>query len=156
MNLRQWPWTGSPGPRDPRPANRDELFVLSLIGGGLLVVLLAIIAGLFGWFESKVNQPLPNWAENVLVAVATACSLKLGDVLAVLAALAAGRQSTKQTETLGKALADSVPSAPALPYLPPDANAAAAAGARQATEAAGEVADELAGQAPETDEGKAP
>lgn len=131
----------------PRPSNRDELFVLALVGFGLLAILFAIIAGLFGWFESKVNAPLPNWAENVLVSIATACALKLGDVLAVLAALAAGRQAGKQTETLGKALAGSIPADPPLPVLPPDAAAAAAAGAEQAAGAAGAVADDLASNA---------
>lgn len=140
--------------RDPRPTNRDELIVLSLIGGGLLAVLFSIIAGLFGWFESRASAPLPNWAENVLVSIATASALKLGDVLAVLAALAAGRQAGKQTETLGKALAGSVPVDPPAPALPPGAAAAAAAGAEQAAGAAGAVADDLANEAAPAEPGE--
>lgn len=145
--------------RSPRPSNRDELIVLSLIGFGLLAILFSIIAGLFGWFESKAQQPLPNWAENVLVSIATACALKLGDVLSVLLALATGRQAGKQAEAQTKALADSVPVAP-VPVLPPDAAAAAAAGAQAAAGAAGEVADDLANEAapaePGEDEGNRP
>jgi hypothetical protein len=88
-----------------RPSHRDELIVLSLIGGGLILICVLIIVGIFGWFESKLSQPLPNWAENVLVALGTTAGLKLGDVLAALVTLATGRQ----VETLGKQLADSSP-----------------------------------------------
>lgn len=83
-----------------RPSHRDELIVLSMIGGGLIVIVILIIVGLFGWFETKANVPLPNWAENVLVAIATAATLKLGDVLAALVTLATGRQVEKMGERL--------------------------------------------------------
>ncbi len=148
--------------RTPRPSNRDELIVLAFIAFGLLAILFSIIAGLFGWFESKAQQPLPNWAENVLVSIATATALKLGDVLSVLLALATGRQVGKQAEALGVALAGSVPLDPPapVPAIPADAAAAAAAGAERATAAAGAVADDLANEAdpaePGTDERNAP
>lgn len=112
-----------------------ELIVLALIGLGLLMILLGIIAGLFGWFESKVNQPLPNWAENVLVSIATAAVLKLGDVLGTLVALSGGRT----VESLSHQLATSTP-APVEPA--PDA----AAAAEQVAEAAVDEAAAIAGQ----------
>lgn len=85
-----------------RSQSRDELIVLSLIGGGLIVILLSIVAGLF---LATQNTALPNWAENVLVSIATACALKLGDALAALVTLATGRQ----VEKLGDKLASSSP-----------------------------------------------
>jgi len=87
----------------PRTAHRDELAVLSLIGGGLIVILLSIIAGLF--LASKATA-LPNWAENVLISIATAAALKMGDVLAALVTLATGRQ----VENFGNQLAAATPS----------------------------------------------
>src|SRR5690349_6937647 len=86
-------------------SHRDELVVLSLIGLGLIVICVLIIVGIFGWFESKATAPLPNWAENVLVALGTTDGLKLGDVLAALVTLATGRQ----VETMGARLAESTP-----------------------------------------------
>jgi cobalamin biosynthesis protein CobD/CbiB len=79
--------------------------VLLVIAVGLIAILLAIIAGLFGWFESKTTAPLPNWAEYVLVAIATATVLKLGDCLSTLIALAQGRQ----VGDMGTKLAASAP-----------------------------------------------
>ena len=70
----------------------SDRMVLIVISGGLISILLCIIAGLFGWFKARANVPLPNWAENVLVSIATACALKLGDCLSTLVALASGRQ----------------------------------------------------------------
>lgn len=98
-----------------KPANgcrehTGNLIVLSLIGGGLLAILLAIVAGLF---FSQGSSSLPNWAENVLVSIATACSLKLGDALSALVALATGRQ----VEAFGHQLAGSAP--PVMPAPPP-------------------------------------
>jgi hypothetical protein len=79
--------------------------VLLMISLGLIIIIFSVIAGLFGWFESKVNQPLPNWAENVLVAIVTAAVLKLGDCLSTLLALSSGRQ----VERLGNQLANTLP-----------------------------------------------
>jgi dolichol kinase len=79
----------------PSDRNADR-WVLGLISFGLLAILLSIVWGLF------LNpRTLPNWAENVLVSIATACALKLGDCLATLIALASGRQ----VERLGQSLA---------------------------------------------------
>lgn len=117
---------------DVRDNHRNELIVLSLIGSGLILIVVLIVVGLFGWLESKVMQPLPNWAENVLVAIATACTLKLGDVLAALVTLATGRQ----VETFGQQLAQSSPAKKPVP-------ASAEAAAEQVAEAALEEAEEI-------------
>jgi hypothetical protein len=117
----------------PRGAHRDELFVLSLIGGGLIIILLSIIAGLF---LAKGATGLPNWAENVLVSIATASALKLGDALAALVTLATGRQ----VENLGQQLATSTP----MKLLPAPAEATDAA--EQVADAAQERADQISGE----------
>jgi len=113
-----------------RSAHRDELVVLSMIGGGLIVILLSIIGGLF---LTKGSTALPNWAENVLVSIATASALKLGDVLAALVTLATGRQ----VEKLGQQLATSTPGKPS--YVPADA----ANAAEQVADAAADRAEDF-------------
>lgn len=115
----------------PRAAHRDELVVLSLIAGGLILILLGIIAGLF---LAKGATALPNWAENVLISIATASVLKLGDALAALVTLATGRQ----VEKLGQQLASSSPS---MTIVPADA----AAAADEVAVAAQDRADEING-----------
>lgn len=77
-----------------------DRIVLLVISAGLIVILLSIIIGLF-----LTPRSLPNWAENVLVSIATACALKLGDCLSTLVALATGRQVGE----MGTKLAGSVP-----------------------------------------------
>lgn len=84
----------------PPTASTADRWVLSVIAGGLLAILLSVVWGLF------LNpRTLPNWAENVLVTIATASALKLGDCLATLVALASGRQ----VERLGNQLHQSSP-----------------------------------------------
>lgn len=128
-------------------SHRDELVVLSLIGVGLIAIIILIICGIFGWFESKATAPLPNWAENVLVAIGTAAILKLGDVLAALVTLATGRQ----VETMGARLADSTPTKRAPTPINDGSGKtveeAAADGADQTATAARAEADALADQA---------
>lgn len=116
-----------------RDNHRNELIVLSLIGGGMILVVILIVCGLFGWFESKVAQPLPNWAENVLVGLVSVLGLKLGDVLNALVTLAVGRQ----VESLGNAAANSIP----VKRAPADAADAAAQTAEAAVQEAEEIAD---------------
>jgi cobalamin biosynthesis protein CobD/CbiB len=111
-------------------SHRDELIVLSMIGGGLVLILVLIICGLFGWFPSRSPNALPNWAENVLVALASMAGLKLGDVLAALVTLSAGRQ----VEKMGDRLADSAPSETKKPTQGEDAR-------EQIEEAVEEVVD---------------
>jgi hypothetical protein len=77
-----------------------DRIVLLVISGGLIVILLGIITGIF-----TTPRALPNWAENVLVSIGTAAALKLGDCLSTLIALSTG----KTTERLSSQLANTVP-----------------------------------------------
>jgi hypothetical protein len=79
----------------PQEALSDRI-VLLVISTGLIVILLTIIVGLF-----VTPRALPNWAENVLVSVATASALKLGDCLATLVALAGGPSAPVPVEPQG-------------------------------------------------------
>lgn len=124
----------------PRSSHRDELVVLALFGGGLIGILGGIIAGLF---LSDGTVSLPNWAENVLVALVTGALLKMGDVLSALVALSTGRQ----VEGMSKALAEASP-AHAVP-------ADAADAARQTADAADQQAEAIERRA-EPPEGEAP
>lgn len=76
--------------------------VLLVISGGLIVIILAIIVGIF-----VTPRALPNWAENVLVSIGTAAALKLGDCLSTLIALSTG----KSVERLGTQLGNAAPPA---------------------------------------------
>jgi hypothetical protein len=84
-------------------AGTHERGVLLVVALGLITILLAIILGLF-----TTPRVLPNWAENVLVSIATAAGLKLGDVLSTLVALSSGRS----TERLGTLLGNAPPAGP--------------------------------------------
>jgi hypothetical protein len=108
---------------------RHQMMVLSLISGGLILILLAIVGGLF-----LTPRALPNWAENVLVSIATASALKLGDCLSTLVALASGGS----VERLGNKLAESAPLEVVAP-APPDV----AAASQQVADAAQEEADQI-------------
>lgn len=78
----------------------SDRIVLLVISTGLISIIMSIVWGLF------LNpRTMPNWAENVLVSVATACALKLGDCLSTLVALSTGRQ----VERLGTQLAGTLP-----------------------------------------------
>lgn len=116
--------------KQPHCQRRDELIVLGVIAVGLVIITLAVVLGLF-----LDNNGLPNWAENVLVAVATAAALKLGDCIAALTALSTGRQ----VESFGNQLAASQPQQPRA--APPDAVAAAEDVAGAAEERAEEIAE---------------
>lgn len=74
--------------------------VLLAIAMGLVVILLAIILGLF-----LTPRALPNWAENVFVSIATTSALKLGDCVNAIVALSTGRS----VERLGTQLGNSAP-----------------------------------------------
>ncbi len=82
------------------PDTARERNVLMVIAVGLIVILLAMIVGIF-----TSPRSLPNWAENVLVSIGTAAVLKLGDCLATLVQLSTGRS----VERLGSQLGQSVP-----------------------------------------------
>lgn len=85
---------------DPLPVERiTDRAVLMMISGGLIVIILAIIVGIF-----VTPRALPNWAENVLVSIGTAAALKLGDCLATLVALSSGKSVERLGTQLGNAL----------------------------------------------------
>ena len=115
-------------------ARRREFVVLQTVVAGLIVILLSIIWGLF---LAKASTALPNWAENVLVSIATASVLKLGDCLSALVQLASGRQVAQ----LGERLANS---APAETPAPADAQEAA----QDTADAAQNKADAIKGAKP--------
>lgn len=77
-------------------ARRREFVVLLVIAGGLIAILLTIIVGLF-----LTPRALPNWAENVMVGIASVTGLRLGDCLSALVQLASGRQVMQLGEKLG-------------------------------------------------------
>lgn len=79
--------------------------VLLVIVAGLVAILLAVVLGIF--ITARPGFILPNWAENVLIAVGTGALLKFGDCLSALVALSSGRDVVH----LGSRLADSVPAA---------------------------------------------
>ena len=113
-------------------SRRREFVVLLTISTGLILIIVLIVAGIFGWF--KRTAPIPDWAENVLVAIATAAILKLGDCLNALVQLATGRQVSQ----LGEKLAASAPADPPTP-VPQEA----VEGAQSAADAAQERVDDL-------------
>lgn len=80
--------------------------VLLAISLGLIAILLAIIVGILFHVPGKGSAAaIPNWAENVLVAIATGTLLKVGDAINALVALASG----KQVGQLSTQLAQSAP-----------------------------------------------
>lgn len=84
--------------------DRAVLFVAAI---GLMAVLLAVVIGIFNVDPVPAGQQgIPNWAENVLVAMVTGALLKVGDVISAIVALS----SNRQVERLGNQLGSSVPS----------------------------------------------
>jgi ABC-type uncharacterized transport system permease subunit len=80
--------------------------VLFTVGAGLIAVLLALVIGIFNVKPVGAGQAgIPNWAENVLVAVATGALLKIGDVISAVVTLS----SNRQVERLGNQLGQSAP-----------------------------------------------
>lgn len=102
----------------------------------LLVIAIGLIAILFAATLGVVNPndetPIPNWAENVLVALVTGALLKLGDLIAAVVALATNRQ----VERLGTQLGQSQPLDGTVPHNAADA-------ARKTADAADRKADEI-------------
>ena len=123
-----------------RPSHRDELVVLSMIGAGMIVTVILVIIGIFGWFQTKATAPLPNWAENVLVSIISIFAVKIGDVLAALVTLATGRQTEKIADKLGESQPVTVLAGPA----PADVVEAA----QDTADAAQAKADKIAQAAP--------
>ena len=123
-----------------RPSHRDELVVLTMIGGGMILTVILVIIGIFGWLDTKASAPLPNWAENVLVSIISIFAVKIGDVLAALVTLATGRQTEKMTDQLANA---GPPVAPPI-EAPKDVGEAA----DQMVDAAKTEADKIKGENP--------
>ncbi len=68
--------------------------VLMLIGGGIVVIILAIIGTIaFG-------RNMPEWAESVFSAIVGGAIVKLADVLSALVALSSSRQMERVTDQL--------------------------------------------------------
>lgn len=80
--------------RPQLPGDGDR-FVLMLIGGGIVLIILAVIIAM-------ALATLPDWAESVFSAIVGGCVVKLADVLSALVQLAGGRQ----VERLGTQLAN--------------------------------------------------
>jgi len=74
--------------------------VLTVIAVGLIVIIAGIVAVIYGATRPGAAS-LPNWAENVLVSIATAALLTLKECLSTLVALSAGKQLTSLGTQLG-------------------------------------------------------
>lgn len=112
-----------------------DRLVLLVVGLGLIAILFAATIGVVAPRETS---PIPNWAENVLVALVTGALLKLGDLIAAVVALATNRQ----VERLGTQLGQSQP-------LDTGSTPDAASAARKTADAADRKADEIAAKVPE-------
>jgi len=90
---------------NPKAEKITDRVVLLAIVVGCVAILLAVVAGIVWTGRRPGELPLPNWAENVLVALSTAVALILKEALSTLVALASG----KQVATLGTQLANAGP-----------------------------------------------
>ncbi|MEA3390010.1 MAG: hypothetical protein U9R64_12170 [Pseudomonadota bacterium] len=68
--------------------------VLTLIGGGIIAVVLAIITAI------AFAKSMPEWAESVFSAIVGGMIVKLADVLSALVALSSNRQIERVTDQL--------------------------------------------------------
>lgn len=87
-----------------RPTNDQEgdRFVLMLVGGGIVLIILAVIVAMS-------VAKLPDWAESVFSAIVGGAIVKLADVLSALVQLSTSRQNTRQTERLTNQLTGASP-----------------------------------------------
>nr|WP_086491281.1 hypothetical protein [Novosphingobium panipatense] len=77
--------------------DRDgDRLVLMLIGGGIIAIILAIIASL------AFARHMPDWAESVQSAIVGGALVKLADVLSALVTLSGGREREKLTDQLSQ------------------------------------------------------
>lgn len=81
---------------DDRAGDR---LVLMLIGGGIITLLMSIIAAI------TFAKNMPDWAESVFAMIAGGAIVKLADVLSTLVALSGSRQ----LERMGDQLANATP-----------------------------------------------
>ena len=80
-----------------------DRFVLVLIGGGLVLIVMAVIGAI-----AFVQKDLPDLAESIFGAIVGGSLVKLADVLSTLVALASNRQVAK----MGDQLSASAPAPP--------------------------------------------
>jgi hypothetical protein len=87
-----------------QPTNDQEgdRFVLILIGGGIVLIILAVILAMS-------IAKLPDWAETIFSVIVGGGIVKLADVLSALVALSSARQTTRQTERLTNQLTGAAP-----------------------------------------------
>jgi hypothetical protein len=78
-----------------RKAGDADRFVLILIGGGIVLIILAIIAAV-----AFVGKDLHDMAETIFGAIVGGALVKLADVLSTLVALQSSRQVAKMSEQL--------------------------------------------------------
>lgn len=71
--------------------------VLTLIGGGIIVTILSIIAAI------AFARNTPDWAESVFSAIVGGMIVKLADVLSALVSLSSNRQIERVTDQLAVA-----------------------------------------------------
>ncbi|GEM_PF-2833067 len=77
--------------------DRDgDRLVLMLIGGGIIIIILSIIAAL------AFARNMPDWAESVMAAIVGGALVKLADVLSALVTLSGGREREKLTDQLSQ------------------------------------------------------
>jgi hypothetical protein len=77
--------------------DRDgDRLVLILIGGGIILILLCVIATI------AFARNMPDWAESVMSAIVGAATVKLADVLSALVTLSGGREREKLTDQLSQ------------------------------------------------------
>lgn len=81
----------------PSSDQDGDRFVLMLVGGGIVLIVLAII--LVTAFAT-----LPAWASNLFSVIAGGSLVKLADVMSTLVALASNRQASRQTDRVTTAL----------------------------------------------------
>lgn len=82
--------------RDLESDRQGERTVLMLIGGGIIVIILAVIATV-AWAFDK-----PDWAESVFSAIVGGTLVKLADVLSALVQLSSNRQQGRATELVAQ------------------------------------------------------
>lgn len=77
------------------PGDGDR-FVLVLIGGGIVIIILSVIASV------SFGKNMPDWAESVMSAIVGGTLVKLADVLSALVALSSSRHNEKLSDQLAK------------------------------------------------------
>lgn len=71
--------------------------VLTLIGGGIIAIILCVIAAM------SFGKNMPDWSESVMSAIVGGTLVKLADVLSALVTLSGSRQTEKLTDQLSQA-----------------------------------------------------